>query len=261
MAEPQIRFEDGGSYESYMGPWSRQVGEVFLDWLAPPPGLRWLDIGCGTGVFTELLATRCAPVEIQAIDPAAAQLAVAQARGLGPAVHFQQGNAMALPFPDNRFDAATMALVIFFVPEPAKALAEMARALAPGGIVAAYVWDVTGAGLPAEPIHAEMRAMGIRHPRPPSFEISRAEALSALWAGAGLEAVEARPIDAARTFADFDTFWSIHLAAPNIRPIVTEMPAADLEQLKRRVRARLSNPPGPVTLSARANAIKGRLSL
>jgi ubiquinone/menaquinone biosynthesis C-methylase UbiE len=259
MAEPQIRFEDGGSYESYMGPWSRQVGEVFLDWLTPRPGLRWIDIGCGTGVFTERLAARCAPAEIQAIDPAAAQLAVARARGLGPVARFQQGDAMALPFPDNRFDAATMALVIFFVPDPVKAVAEMARVVAPGGTIATYVWDVIGAGLPAEPVHAEMRAMGIRHPRPPSFEISRAEALSALWADAGLEAIEARAIDVERTFAGFDEFWSIHMAAPNIRPIVAEMPAADLERLQQRVRARLSNPAGPVTLTARANAIKGRL--
>src|SRR5882757_10597644 len=47
MAEQQIRFDDGASYEQMMGIWSRSAGEIFLDWLAPPLGMRWIDIGCG----------------------------------------------------------------------------------------------------------------------------------------------------------------------------------------------------------------------
>ena len=75
MAEPQIRFDDGAGYERMMGKWSRLAGEVFLDWLKPPSGLRWIDVGCGNGAFTELLAERCAPAEIQGVDPSEAQLA------------------------------------------------------------------------------------------------------------------------------------------------------------------------------------------
>jgi ubiquinone/menaquinone biosynthesis C-methylase UbiE len=59
MAETQIRFDDGAAYERMMGNWSRRVGEVFLDWLAPNPGLRWVDVGCGNGAFTERLVARC----------------------------------------------------------------------------------------------------------------------------------------------------------------------------------------------------------
>ena len=55
VVEHQIRYDDGAGYERYMGSWSRLAGEVFLDWLAPRPGLRWIDIGCGNGAFTELL--------------------------------------------------------------------------------------------------------------------------------------------------------------------------------------------------------------
>ena len=51
----QIRFDDVAAYERYMGEWSRLAGETFLDWLAPKPGLRWLDVGCGNGAFTEAL--------------------------------------------------------------------------------------------------------------------------------------------------------------------------------------------------------------
>jgi trans-aconitate methyltransferase len=69
MAEQQIRFDDGAAYERMMGTWSRLAGDIFLDWLAPRPGLRWIDIGCGSGAFTELLVERCAPAEVQGIDP------------------------------------------------------------------------------------------------------------------------------------------------------------------------------------------------
>jgi hypothetical protein len=47
MAEHQIRFDDGAAYERMMGAWSRLAGEIFLDWIAPRPGLRWVDVGCG----------------------------------------------------------------------------------------------------------------------------------------------------------------------------------------------------------------------
>lgn len=69
MTQQPIRFTDGEAYERGMGPWSQLVGQVFLDWLAPRSGLRWIDIGCGNGAFTELLLQRCAPVEAQGIDP------------------------------------------------------------------------------------------------------------------------------------------------------------------------------------------------
>jgi ubiquinone/menaquinone biosynthesis C-methylase UbiE len=121
MAEPQIRFNDGAAYEQMMGAWSRLAGESFLGWLAPHPGLRWIDIGCGNGAFTQLLIERCAPEEVHGIDPSEGQLAFARARPQARMAQFRQGDAMALPFPDHRFDAAVMALVIFFVPDPVKA--------------------------------------------------------------------------------------------------------------------------------------------
>ncbi len=58
MAEHQIRFDDGAAYERMMGAWSRLAGGIFLDWIAPRPGLRWVDVGCGNGAFTELVVER-----------------------------------------------------------------------------------------------------------------------------------------------------------------------------------------------------------
>jgi SAM-dependent methyltransferase len=259
MAEHQIRFDDGAAYERMMGVWTRLAGDVFLDWLAPRPGLRWIDIGCGNGAFTELLIERCAPAEVQGIDPSEAQLAFARARPAGRVAQFQQGNAMALPFPEARFDAAIMALVIFFVSEPVKGVAEMVRVVSPGGTVAAYAWDMVGGGFPGEPIQAEMRAMGIRPLLPPSFGASRMEVLRELWTGAGLDAVETREITVMRTFPDFDDFWTASLLGGSIGPIVATMAPADAERLKARVRARLpADEAGHITYAGRANAVKGR---
>ena len=260
MAELQIRFDDGAAYERMMGIWSRLAGEIFLDWLAPRAGLRWLDVGCGNGAFTELVVERCAPAEVQGIDPSEAQLAFARARGAARVAEFRQGDAMALPFSADRFDAAVMALAIFFVSDPAKGVAEMARVVCPGGMVATYVWDVFGGGFPPEPIHAEMRALGLVPLRPPRSDVSGMEALRDLWTGANLDAVETREIAVQRTFADFDDFWTTSMLGASIGPTVAAMASGDVERLKTRVRARLlADAAGRITYGARANAIKGRV--
>ena len=260
MADQQIRFDDGAAYEQFMGKWSRLVGDVFLDWLALRPGLRWVDVGCGNGAFTEMLVDRCAPVEVQGIDPSEAQLAFARGRPAARLAQFRQGDAMALPYGDKSFDAAVMALVIFFVPDPAKGVAEMVRVTSPCGTVAAYVWDILGGGFPAEPMRVEMRAMGLSPPSPPSSDASRMPALIELWERAGLVAIETREFTVQRTFADFDEFWAISLKGPSVGPTIAAMPPADTELLKSRVRARLpADATGRVTYAARANAIKGRM--
>jgi ubiquinone/menaquinone biosynthesis C-methylase UbiE len=259
MAEHQIRFEDGAAYERMMGSWSRIGGGIFLDWLAPSPGLRWIDIGCGSGAFSELLVECCAPAEVQGIDPSAAQLGFARTRPGARLAQFRQGDAMALPFPDGRFDAAVMALVIFFVPEPAKGVAEMVRVVAPGGTIAAYAWDIEGNGRPTEPIDAELRAMGLRLPLPPSYRAARMESLRELWAGAGLEAIETREIIMERSFPNFDEFWTTTVTSGTLAPIIAGMASAEAERIKMRVRERLpADAAGRITYSARANAIKGR---
>ena len=109
--QPQIRFEDGAAYETYMGVWSRKVGEEFLAWLKPRQGLSWIDVGCGNGAFTALLAERVTPSAVLGVDPSPAQLAFARTRGGVDMARFEQGNAMELPAADNSADAAAMALV------------------------------------------------------------------------------------------------------------------------------------------------------
>jgi ubiquinone/menaquinone biosynthesis C-methylase UbiE len=261
MAETQIRFDDGAAYERMMGNWSRRAGEIFLDWLAPSPGLRWVDVGCGNGAFTELLVARCSPAEVHGIDPSEGQLAYARTRPGVANARFGQGHAMALPFPDNRFDAATMALVIFFVPDPAKGVAELARVFCPGGTAAAYACDMFGGGFPLEPILAEIRALGLPPVMPPSPEASRIEVMRDLWKAAGFDQVETREIAVQRSFADFEEYWTIAATgAAGLSSALAMMAPADVERIKTRTRTNLNpDASGKITCSARANAVKGRL--
>ncbi len=256
----QIRFDDGAAYERYMGKWSQLAGERFLDWLTPEPHLRWLDVGCGNGAFTEMLVRQCAPASVDGIDPSEAQLAYARMRPTLRLARFQTADAMALPFAEDVFDVAVMPLVIFFVPDPAKGVAEMARVVCPGGVVAAYAWDIPGGGFPFDALWEEVRRMGVAVPEAPSNDASRIDAMQDLWAGAGLETVETRELTVERTFADFDDYWTTVLGGPSVKSTIAAMTPDDRERLKATMRTRLpADATGWITYSARANAVKGQV--
>lgn len=255
---PSIRFNNGAAYERYMGIWSRIAGASFLDWLAPPTGAHWLDVGCGNGAFTELLVTRCAPRAVDGLDPSVEQLAHARALPRLRDVHFHQGDAMALPFPDNRLDAAVMPLVIFFVPDPARGVAEMARVVRPGGSVSAYAWDLSGGGFPYTSLLEALRRRGIAIPVPPSPEASDLPNLHALWQGAGLTDIETRAITVERHFTDFDDYWITALGSPSGGKALTDLPPNLTQDLQAEMRELLRPlPDGRLVCSARAHAVKG----
>ena len=242
-----------------MGMWSQLAGETFLGWLAPRSGLRWLDVGCGNGAFTEMIVERCAPLSVHGIDPSEGQLAYARTRPASRVAQFRQGDAMALPYPDDAFDAAVMPLVIFFVSDPAKGVAEMARVVCPGGVVAAYAWDMEGGGFPYAALVREIRELGLEVPVPPSSEASRTDIMRELWTGAGLDAVEPRAITVQRTFADFDDYWTTIFLGPSVGPRLRAMTPEALVHLKARMYERLpADANGRITYEARANAVKGR---
>ena len=261
MSSPQIRFEDGAAYEEFMGKWSRLAGDAFLDWLQPSAGLRWLDVGCGNGAFTEMIVGRCAPAEVEGIDPSEPQVAYAREHApAGATLTYRVGDAMSLPYAGARFDVAVMALVIFFVPDPPKGMAEMARVVRPGGEVCTYAWDLFGAGFPFAALQQEIEALGFPRILPPSPEASRMDSLRALWTGAGLVDVETHEIAVERTFADFATFWRIAQTGPRIGPLIAKMTPEQLGRLEARLRERLpADAQGRITYGARANAIRGRV--
>jgi SAM-dependent methyltransferase len=257
-----IRFDDGAAYERYMGKWSQLVGAPFLNWLAPKPGLRWLDVGCGNGAFTELIVAQCAPALVRGIDPSEAQLAYARTRPALRGAQFLAEDAMALSCPDATFDIAVMPLVIFFVPQPARGVAEMARVVGPGGWVAAYAWDMEGGGFPYDLLRFEMAALGFEVSTPPSPDASRMDALADLWAGAGLDAVETHQISVNRIFIDFDDYWNTIRGGPRMGARLAALAPDLLARLRARMRECLSkDASGHITCAAQANAVKGRVPI
>src|SRR5207245_2541364 len=112
--------------------------------LDAPENLRWLDVGCGTGALSEAIVARCSPNAVVGVDRSEEYLAYARWRVTDPRVSFRPGDAQALPVKDGEHDIAVSGLMLNFVPDAAKAVAEMKRALSPGGTEAAYVWDYAG---------------------------------------------------------------------------------------------------------------------
>ena len=261
MSVSEKLFTDGEAYERLMGRWSRLVARTFLDWVDAPKNIDWLDVGCGNGAFTEELIARCAPAAVTAVDPSDDQLAYARTRTGASMADFRVGDAEKLPFADNSFDAAGMALVISFLPDPGKAVAEMARVVRPGGSVATYMWDTLAGGAPVHPIYLAMESMGFTSARPPNPRASDRDAMQGFWEEAGLEAIETRVIRISTAYSDFDDFWDSNVVP--IGPqgkIIAGMPPGGRAELRQRLRDHLSaGPDGRIIYEALANSIKGRV--
>ena len=243
-----------------MGHWSQLAGRAFLDWLAAPKEWRWLDVGCGNGAFTEMIVDSAAPVSVHGIDPSEAQLAFARSRPRTQAAQFHQGSATALPFDNNVFDAAVMSLVIVFVPDPAKGVAEMSRVVRAGGTVAAYMWD-QAEGFPYYTLMTEMRALGADVPNPSSPDAARLDVMRDLWSAAGLVDVATTALTVARTFANFDDYLTTIKLSASMGRALAAMSAHNFARLEARLRALLpADANGQITYSARANCVKGRVT-
>jgi len=252
----------GAAYEPYVGRWSRLVAREFVDWLAVPPDARWLDVGCGTGALAETILRRANPAQVHGIDPSEGYLALAREQVRDPRVRFSVGDARRLPVESASYDAVVSALVLNFIPDVSAGMAEMARAVRPGGIVAGYVWDYAGkmelmryfwdaavALMPADLERDEGRRFPICQPGP----------LQQLFEGTGLKKVEVRAIDVSTRFRDFDDYWTPFLGGQFPAPdYAMSLDEAARTALRDRIRAHLPiAADGSIPLIARAWAARG----
>jgi ubiquinone/menaquinone biosynthesis C-methylase UbiE len=258
MSEVPNLFADGKAYERLMGRWSRLAGEKFLDWVDAPKNLKWLDVGCGNGAFTEVLIARCSPAGVTGVDPSEGQLDYARGRPGTKRAEFRVADAQALPFPDNSFDAATMALVIVFVADPVKAARELARVVRPGGTAATYMWEFPD-GFPLAPLAATMKDLELTPPERPNVQASARDAMRAIWKEAGLAAIETEVIRIRVSFSSFDDFWDSNtLPVGPSGKALSELTPSAREQLKMRLRERLPiAADGSIAYEAFANAVEG----
>jgi SAM-dependent methyltransferase len=253
----------GDFYEPYVGRWSRLVARTFLEWLAVAEGKDWLDVGCGTGALTQTILDQARPQSVRGVDPSPGFLQYATSRVGSGRARFDVGDARSLPVGTAAVDAAVSGLVLNFVPEPPRAVAEMARVVRPGGVVAAYVWDYAGkmelmryfwdAAVALDPAAADLDE-GRR------FPVCQPPALTGLFAQAGLRDVDVRAIDVATRFRDFDDYWSPFLGGQGPAPgYAMSLDDARRGGLRDRIRSRLPiDPDGAIPLIARAWAVRGR---
>lgn len=258
----QDKWTDGDAYEMYVGRWSRKVGKQFLSWVDPAEGLRWLDLGCGTGALTSQILQDRGPKSVVGIEPSEGFLKLARKKTDDERVLFLQGSGDGIPVDDGAADVIVSGLVLNFIPDKEKAMAEMMRSVAKGGTVAAYVWDYSGhvqfmryfwdAAIALDPAARE-KDEGVR------FPICRPVALTDLFSSAGLRDVTTAPIDTLTPFADFDDYWSPFLSGTAPAPgYCASLDDAARQKLKNRLMEVLpTDPDGMILLAARAWAVRG----
>lgn len=241
------------------------MARKFLDWLSIPPDSDWLDVGCGTGALVEAILEAGRPRRVIGLDASPGYVAFAQRQIGDPRATFGVGDAQRLDRAESSLDAVVSGLVLNFLPEPDRAASEMARVLKPGAVAAAYVWDYAGqmqmmrifwdAAGELDP-SARRLDEGVR------FPICQPDALQALWQGAGLEAVDTRPIDIRTRFRDFEDYWSPFLGGQAPAPsYAMSLDEAARTRLRELIRSRLRpEADGSLHLMARAWAVRGRRS-
>lgn len=184
---------------------------MFLAWLALPAGLKWLDIGCGTGALTSAILSNCSPAEVIGLDLSGTYVAHAQRTYRKPEIRFVVGDATKLFFHSVAFDASVSGLVLNFV-DFDRVLAEQHRVVRPGGTIAAYVWDYAGEYEIARRFwdaakRVDSRANDYDPGRKAS--ICREERLREAMIAAGCAEVATCVLDGSIEFDSVEAYWSI----------------------------------------------------
>ena len=251
----------GDPYEYFMGRWSSLVASSFTDWLSPSVGLKWLDMGCGSGALSQAIINKHNPACVIAVDQSEGFIETAKKR-LGDHIDCRIGNALSLPLADSSVNVVVSGLVLNFISEPQKALEEMRRVTSQGGTVAVYIWDYPGkmeflkyfwdAAVKLEPKAKDMHE-GIRFL---NFGVDR---LKDLFCHSGFLEVEAVAIEISTHFKDFEDYWNPFLGGQGPAPTY-------LLSLNNSAREKLRNSlfkclpilsDGSIPMVARAWAVRG----
>lgn len=262
-AERKDTWAAGTLYEPYVGRWSRLVAKDFLAWLEVSPNLDWLDVGCGTGALTEVILQHAQPRSVKGMDPSTGFIEHARAHITDPRATFEVADAQSLPFDSARFGAAVAGLVLNFVPKPAVAVREMVRAVGPGGVVAAYVWDYAGKMELMRyfwdtAVELDQAAFELDEGR--RFPLCHPNPLTELFTQVGLRDVQVVPIDVPTRFRDFDDYWTPFLGGQAPAPgYAMSLSEERRGALRERIRAKLPIArDGSIDLIARAWAVRGQ---
>jgi SAM-dependent methyltransferase len=256
-------FADAEAYERFMGRWSRLMAPHLLDLTGLPDGVRFLDVGAGTGALTLALAERRPRCRVVGIDPSKEYVAYAKSKNRFPdRVTFETGDAQQLSLTDASFDASLSLLVFNFIPDPRKALREVCRVTKAGGRISAAVWDY-GDGMrmlrafwdAAVSIDPKAGQADEKH-----MPLCRAGELSELWRRGGLENVVELPLSITMRFQSFADYWDAFLLGQGpAGAFVRSLTPRKLSALRGEGKSRVSPAADDLafTLPARAWAVRG----
>ncbi len=261
-------FANPESYELWMGRWSRRLAPRFVTFADVPAGSRLLDVGSGAGALSLALLEAVPTCKVVGLEPAESYVSYCRETLAGARLSFEAGDAQAIPFGDDSFDAALSLLILQEVPDPPLALREMRRVTRTGGVVAASQWDFAR-GMPMLALFwdtvLEVAAdAGARKAAADCMEVAYPDeaALRGLWRDTGLVAVETERHEVAMDFASFADYWAPFLS--NVTPTssyVGTLPPEQAAEIERRLREKIFGDSAKrvFSLPAHAWAIRGRV--
>jgi ubiquinone/menaquinone biosynthesis C-methylase UbiE len=242
------------AYDRFMGRYSVRLAPSFADFAGIGPGQSVLDVGSGPGALTTELVQRLGSTAVAAVDPS--EQFVSAARERHPGVDVQRAAAEELPFADDDFDAALAQLVVHFMADPARGLAEMARVTRRGGVVAACVWDHAGGKTPLAPFWDAANELDPDAMDESELAGGREGHLAELLTEIGLRDVEQTALPVSVEHATFEEWWEpFTLGVGPAGTYATSLEPERRERLRERCRARLG--PGPFSLESRAWTARG----
>ncbi len=257
-------FARAAGYERYMGRWSQRLVPAYLDFAGVREGQRVLDVGTGTGAVALGIEARTRSAEVVGIDVSEAFIAAAAKAAPSGRVRFEVGDAQALRFPDASFDQTMSLLVLNFVKDSSKAIAEMRRVTRPGGTMSSCVWDYDEGMQMARFFWDEAVAldpsMAPKDQR--NMKFARRGELGDAWRKAGLTAVREQALVIDQHYASFDDYWLPFLeGAGAAGAFVAALTQERRREIESRLRKRMlgDRPDGPFTLKGRAWCVRGEV--
>jgi len=242
------------AYDRFMGRYSSQLSAPLAEFAGIEPHHRVLDVGCGPGQLAAELVERVGAANVAAVDPS--EKFVAAMRERHPGVELVLAAAEELPFEDDAFDAALAQLVVHFMADAPRGIAEMARVTKPGGVVAASFWDARGRRTPMQPFWASVAAVDVETGGR-AVQVGAGD-LSALLEGAGLREVEETEATVAVEYASFDEWWLPYTYGVGpAGDLVSSLPPERQEAIREHARDLLGEP--PFTIEATALVARGRV--
>lgn len=250
-------FSSTDAYGRHVGRYGRSLSLAHVAAAGVRPSDHVLDVGCGPGALTSVLAEIAGADHVAAVDPSASF--VEECRRRVPGADVRLGTGEELPDFGRSFDVVLSQLVVNFMADAEAGVRAMRAAAREGATVASCVWDYGGrmlmlrafwdAALEVDPEAPDERAMPHCSP----------EALADLWQRCGLTDVETGELVAHADYEDFDDFWApFPMGLGPSGAYCVSLDDGRREALREACYRRLGAPGGSFALSARAWFVRGR---